>query len=225
LTPRLPLWAMLRPPAAAVEEGEQAPRRKGRAKARPFAWPLSASQTSASRLWSNRLLGEEKGAGARPARHHAGSIRHAPWHGRAASFRAGGHSRAAAPRRAIGHPDEAVSRRWRATKLARCRCGGLVIDAQERGHGRGRDSWQLHPRNRAGLLSSWSTRATSSAGPQIDGKLAAVPKNSAVMAWAPVLVTSAVYGTRRGRNPAESRLMWFAQWCRRVPTSDLNKHF
>ena len=44
------------------------------------------------------------------------------------------------------------------------------------------------------------------------------------MAWAPVVVTSAVTGRGTGEIPKIAADV-FAQWCRRVPTSELNKHF
>jgi GTP-binding protein len=59
---------------------------------------------------------------------------------------------------------------------------------------------------------------------EIDRKVDVVREVIGFMAWAPVVVTSAVTGRGVGEIP-QITMDVFAQWSRRVPTSGLNKNF
>ena len=126
-------------------------------------------------------------------------------------------------RRAIDTLTEAVSAKMARDQLARADVVALVIDAQS---GATAEDAKLanfiEDSGRAALMvlnkSDLCRRA------EIDRKVAAVREVLGFMAWAPVVVTSAVTGHGAGEIPRIAADV-FAQWCRRVPTSELNKHF
>ena len=126
-------------------------------------------------------------------------------------------------RRAIDTLTEAVSAKMARDQLARADVVALVIDAQ---NGATAEDAKLasfiEESGRAALMvinkSDLCRRA------EIDQKVAAVREELGFMAWAPVVVTSAVTGRGAGEIPRVAAEV-FEQWCRRVPTSELNKHF
>jgi GTP-binding protein len=126
-------------------------------------------------------------------------------------------------RRAIDTLTEAVSAKMARDQLARADVVALVIDAQNGATAEdARLASFIEDSGRAALMvlnkSDLCRRA------EIDRKVAAVREELGFMAWAPVVVTSAVTGRGTGEIPRLT-VDVFAQWCRRVPTSELNKHF
>jgi GTP-binding protein len=126
-------------------------------------------------------------------------------------------------RRAIDTLTEAVSAKMARDQLARADVVALVIDAQSGATAEdARLASFIEDSGRAALMvlnkSDLCRRA------EIDRKVAAVREELGFMAWAPVVVTSAVTGRGTGEIPRLT-VDVFAQWCRRVPTSELNKHF
>jgi GTP-binding protein len=126
-------------------------------------------------------------------------------------------------RRAVDTLTEAVSAKMARDQLARADVVALVIDAQ---NGATAEDAKLasfiEESGRAALIvlnkSDLCRRA------EIDRKVAAVREEIGFMGWAPLVETSAVTGRGAGEIPRIS-VEIFAQWCRRVPTSELNKHF
>jgi GTPase len=126
-------------------------------------------------------------------------------------------------RRAIDTLTEAVSAKMARDQLARADVVALVIDAQDGATAEdARLANFIEESGRAALIVVNKGDLIRRA--EIDGKIAAVREELGFMAWAPVLVTSAVTGRGAGEIPQKAADV-FAQWCRRVPTSDLNKHF
>jgi len=126
-------------------------------------------------------------------------------------------------RRAIDTLTEAVSAKMARDQLARADVVALVIDAQ---NGASAEDAKLanfiEESGRAAIMVlNKSDLVRRSA---IDQKVAEVREELGFMAWAPVVVTSAVTGRGTGDIPRVA-IDVFAQWCRRVPTSDLNKNF
>ena len=126
-------------------------------------------------------------------------------------------------RRAVDTLTEAVSAKMARDQLARADVVALVIDAQSGATAEdARLASFIEDSGRAALMvlnkSDLCRRA------EIDRKVAAVREELGFMAWAPVVVTSAVTGRGTGEIPRLT-VDVFAQWCRRVPTSELNKHF
>ena len=126
-------------------------------------------------------------------------------------------------RRAIDTLTEAVSAKMARDQLARADVVALVIDAQS---GATAEDAKLasfiEESGRAALIVVNKGDLIRRA--EIDKRVAAVREELGFMAWAPVVVTSAVTGRGAGdilRIAADV----FAQWCRRVVTSELNKHF
>ena len=126
-------------------------------------------------------------------------------------------------RRAIDTLTEAVSAKMARDQLARADVVALVIDAQ---NGATAEDAKLasfiEESGRAALIVVNKGDLIRRA--EIDKRVAAVREELGFMAWAPVVVTSAVTGRGTGEIPLTSTEV-FAQWCRRVPTSELNKHF
>jgi GTP-binding protein len=126
-------------------------------------------------------------------------------------------------RRAIDTLTEAVSAKMARDQLARADVVALVIDAQ---NGATAEDAKLasfiEESGRAALIVVNKGDLIRRA--EIDGKVAAVREELGFMAWAPVVVTSAVTGRGAGEIPKMTAEV-FGQWCRRVPTSELNKHF
>jgi GTP-binding protein len=126
-------------------------------------------------------------------------------------------------RRAIDTLTEAVSAKMARDQLARADVVALVIDAQ---NGATAEDAKLasfiEESGRAALIVVNKGDLIRRA--EIDGKVAAVREELGFMAWAPVVVTSAVTGRGTGEIPKMTAEV-FGQWCRRVPTSELNKHF
>jgi GTPase len=126
-------------------------------------------------------------------------------------------------RRAIDTLTEAVSAKMARDQLARADVVALVIDAQS---GATAEDAKLasfiEESGRAALIVVNKGDLIRRA--EIDKKVADVREELGFMAWAPVVVTSAVTGRGAGEIPKITADV-FAQWCRRVPTSELNKHF
>jgi GTP-binding protein len=126
-------------------------------------------------------------------------------------------------RRAIDTLTEAVSAKMARDQLARADVVALVIDAQ---NGATAEDAKLasfiEESGRAALIVVNKGDLIRRA--EIHGKVAAVREELGFMAWAPVVVTSAVTGRGTGEIPKMTAEV-FGQWCRRVPTSELNKHF
>jgi GTP-binding protein len=126
-------------------------------------------------------------------------------------------------RRAIDTLTEAVSAKMARDQLARADVVALVIDAQ---NGATAEDAKLasfiEESGRAALIVVNKGDLIRRA--EIDKRVAAVREELGFMAWAPVVVTSAVTGRGTGEIPRAS-VEVFTQWCRRVPTSELNKHF
>ena len=126
-------------------------------------------------------------------------------------------------RRAIDTLTEAVSAKMARDQLARADVVALVIDAQ---NGATAEDAKLasfiEESGRAALIVVNKGDLIRRA--EIDGKVAAVREELGFMAWAPVVVTSAVTGRGASEIPKMTTEV-FGQWCRRVPTSELNKHF
>ena len=126
-------------------------------------------------------------------------------------------------RRAIDTLTEAVSAKMARDQLARADVVALVIDAQ---NGATAEDAKLasfiEESGRAALIVVNKGDLIRRA--EIDGRVAAVREELGFMAWAPVVVTSAVTGRGTGEIPKMTAEV-FGQWCRRVPTSELNKHF
>jgi GTP-binding protein len=126
-------------------------------------------------------------------------------------------------RRAIDTLTEAVSAKMARDQLARADVVALVIDAQNGATAEdARLANFIEESGRAALIVVNKGDLIRRA--EIDGKVAAVREELGFMAWAPVVVTSAVTGRGAGDIPRITSDV-FAQWCRRVPTSELNKHF
>ena len=126
-------------------------------------------------------------------------------------------------RRAIDTLTEAVSAKMARDQLARADVVALVIDAQ---NGATAEDAKLasfiEESGRAALIVVNKGDLIRRA--EVDRKVAAVREELDFMAWAPVVVTSAVTGRGAGEIPQITADV-FAQWCRRVATSELNKHF
>lgn len=126
-------------------------------------------------------------------------------------------------RRAIDTLTEAVSAKMARDQLARADVVALVIDAQNGATAEdARLASFIEESGRAALIVVNKGDLIRRA--EIDEKVAAVREELGFMAWAPVVVTSAVTGRGTGEIPRTSAEV-FVQWCRRVPTSELNKHF
>jgi GTP-binding protein len=126
-------------------------------------------------------------------------------------------------RRAIDTLTEAVSAKMARDQLARADVVALVIDAQNGATAEdARLASFIEESGRAALIVVNKGDLIRRA--EIDKKVAAVREELGFMAWAPVVVTSAVTGRGTGEIPRASAEV-FTQWCRRVPTSELNKHF
>jgi GTP-binding protein len=126
-------------------------------------------------------------------------------------------------RRAIDTLTEAVSAKMARDQLARADVVALVIDAQNGATAEdARLANFIEESGRAALIVVNKGDLIRRA--EIDGKVAAVREELGFMAWAPVVVTSAVTGRGAGDIPRITSDV-FAQWCRRVTTSELNKHF
>ena len=126
-------------------------------------------------------------------------------------------------RRAIDTLTEAVSAKMARDQLACADVVALVIDAQD---GATAEDAKLasfiEESGRAALIVVNKSDLVRRA--DIDRKVAGVREVLGFMAWAPVAGTSAVTGRGVGEIPRIASDV-FAQWCRRVPTSELNKHF
>ena len=126
-------------------------------------------------------------------------------------------------RRAVDTLTEAVSAKMARDQLARADVVALVIDAQS---GATAEDAKLasfiEESGRAALIVVNKGDLIRRA--EIDNTVAAVREVLGFMAWAPVMVTSAVTGRGAAEIPRKTADV-FAQWCRRVPTSELNKHF
>jgi GTP-binding protein len=126
-------------------------------------------------------------------------------------------------RRAVDTLTEAVSAKMARDQLARADVVALVIDAQS---GATAEDAKLasfiEESGRAALIVVNKGDLIRRA--EIDKTVAAVREVLGFMAWAPVMVTSAVTGRGAGEIPRKTADV-FAQWCRRVPTSELNKNF
>jgi GTP-binding protein len=126
-------------------------------------------------------------------------------------------------RRAIDTLTEAVSAKMARDQLARADVVALVIDAQNGATAEdARLASFIEESGRAALIVVNKGDLIRRA--ELDGKVAAVREELGFMAWAPVVVTSAVTGRGAGEIPQIAADV-FIQWCRRVPTSELNKHF
>lgn len=126
-------------------------------------------------------------------------------------------------RRAIDTQTEAVAAMMARDQLARADVVALVIDAQ---NGATAEDAKLasfiEESGRAAVIVLNKGDLVPRA--DVDKRIAETRETLQFMAWAPVLVTSAVTG--RGvveipRNAASA----FGQWSRRVTTSELNRHF
>ncbi|HJX63150.1 MAG TPA: ribosome biogenesis GTPase Der [Polyangia bacterium] len=126
-------------------------------------------------------------------------------------------------RRAIDTLTEAVSAKMARDQLARADVVALVIDAQ---NGATAEDAKLasfiEESGRAALIVVNKGDLIRRA--EIDGKVSAVREELGFMAWAPVVVTSAVTGRGTSEIPKMTAQV-FGQWCRRVPTSELNNNF
>ena len=126
-------------------------------------------------------------------------------------------------RRAIDTLTEAVSAKMARDQLARADVVALVIDAQS---GATAEDAKLasfiEESGRAAVMVL--NKSDLCRRSEIDNKVAEVREVLGFMAWAPVVVTSAVTGRGTGDIPRVA-INVFEQWCRRVPTSDLNKNF
>ena len=126
-------------------------------------------------------------------------------------------------RRAIDTLTEAVSAKMARDQLACADVVALVIDAQDGATAEdARLANFIEESGRAALIVVNKGDLIRRA--EIDRKVDVVREVIGFMAWAPVVVTSAVTGRGVGEIP-QITMDVFAQWSRRVPTSGLNKNF
>ena len=126
-------------------------------------------------------------------------------------------------RRAIDTQTEAVSAIMARDQLARADVVAMVIDAQSGATAEdAKLASSIEESGRAALIVL--NKSDLIRRSEMDKKVADVREVLSFMAWAPVVVTSAVTG-RGTAAILKSASDVFDQWSRRVPTSDLNKHF
>ena len=207
-------------PALPVEEGDHAPA-ETEGETAPIRLAFVGKPNVGKSSLVNRLLGEE-----RVLVHDQPGTTRDPidtpftWQGRefvlvdTAGLRR---------RRAIDTLTEAVSAKMARDQLACADVVALVIDAQ---NGATAEDAKLanfiEESGRAALMVV--NKSDLIRRSEIDRRIAAVREVLGFMAWAPVAETSAVTGRGVGEIPRLAADV-FAQWCRRVPTSELNKHF
>jgi GTP-binding protein len=126
-------------------------------------------------------------------------------------------------RRAVESLTEAVAAKMSRDQLARADVAVLVIDVQK---GATADDAKLasliEESGRAALIVLNKSDLIPRA--QLDAKVEAARKQLAFVGYAPVVLTSARTGRGVLDIPDEARRA-FAAWSRRVPTSELNRHF
>jgi GTP-binding protein len=126
-------------------------------------------------------------------------------------------------RRAVDTLTEAVAAKMARDQLARADVAALVIDAQEGATAEDAKLASLiEESGRAAVVVLNKGDLVKRA--ELDKRLASTRETLDFMSWAPLVVTSAVTG-RAVTDIPETAASAFAQWCRRVTTSDLNKHF
>jgi GTP-binding protein len=126
-------------------------------------------------------------------------------------------------RRSIDTLTEAVAAKMARDQLARADVAALVIDAQAGATAEDAKLASLiEESGRAALLVLNKGDLVKRA--ELDKRLEATRETLEFMDWAPLVVTSAVTGRAVTEIP-DAAARAFAQWSRRVTTSDLNKHF
>jgi GTP-binding protein len=126
-------------------------------------------------------------------------------------------------RRAVDTLTEAVAAKMARDQLARADVAVLVIDAQAGATGEdARLASLIEESGRAALVVM--NKGDLVARAELSRVLEETRETLAFVSWAPLLVTSALTGRAVADIPGQAALA-FEQWSRRVPTSDLNKHF
>jgi GTP-binding protein len=126
-------------------------------------------------------------------------------------------------RRSVDTLTEAVAAKMARDQLARADVAALVIDAQNGATAEDAKLASLiEESGRAAVVVLNKGDLVKRA--ELDQRLAATRETLEFMSWAPLVVTSAVTGRAVTEIP-EAAARAFAQWSRRVTTSDLNKHF
>lgn len=126
-------------------------------------------------------------------------------------------------RKVIDSVTEAVSAKMARDQLARADVAALVIDISK---GATADDARLasliEESGRAALIVLNKTDLVPRA--ELDKRIEAAREQLAFISYAPMLLASAQTGRGVLEIPSEARRV-FGEWTRRVPTSDLNKHF
>jgi GTP-binding protein len=126
-------------------------------------------------------------------------------------------------RRAVDTLTEAVAAKMARDQLARADVAALVIDAQSGATAEDAKLASLiEESGRAAVVVLNKGDLVKRA--ELDRRLEATRETLEFMDWAPLVVTSAVTGRAVTEIP-DAAARAFAQWSRRVTTSDLNKHF
>jgi GTP-binding protein len=124
-------------------------------------------------------------------------------------------------RRAVTTYTEAVAAKMARDQLARADVAALVIDAQGGASAEdARLASVIEESGRGALVILNKGDLVPRA--EMDAHLAATREQLKFMAWAPILVTSALTGRGVSAIPDEGARV-YAQWSRRVPTADLNQ--
>jgi GTP-binding protein len=126
-------------------------------------------------------------------------------------------------RRAVDTLTEAVAGKMARDQLARADVAALVIDAQSGATAEdARLASLIEESGRAALIVM--NKADLIPRAELDRRRDATREVLQFISWAPLLVTSAVTGRGVVEIPEEAARV-YGEWSRRVPTSDLNKHF
>jgi GTPase len=126
-------------------------------------------------------------------------------------------------RRAIDTQTEAVSAIMARDQLARADVVAMVIDAQDGATAEdAKLASSIEESGRAAMIVL--NKSDLIRRSEMDGRIDALREVLGFMAWAPVVVTSAVTG-RGSADILRTANRVYAQWTRRVATSELNKHF
>jgi len=126
-------------------------------------------------------------------------------------------------RRTVTTYTEAVAAKMARDQIARADVAAIVIDAQSGATAEdARLASLIEESGRAALVVL--NKADLVPRAQLDARLAATREELRFIDWAPFCLTSAMTG-RGVRELPEATARVYAQWSRRVPTGDLNKHF
>ncbi len=126
-------------------------------------------------------------------------------------------------RRTVSSLTEAVSAKMARDQLARADVAALVIDAQQGATAEdARLASLIEESGRAAVIVFNKSDLVPRA--EIDKRMKASREELAFIGYAPFLLTSAATG-RGVTDIAKQAITVYEQWSRRVPTSDLNRHF